>query len=173
LTLADHESSILLTLADHEEKIQMLMKDICVFALDKIRNLAAQIVLFYCGDQLVPRDRLDRRRKHFQEMEDGKVFEFDETFNQNKDYTKRCLTALEWAIKFDGMIENRDSVIHFGDWDSLRALVVPVRTMLLRDPTLEVGLEDETWVINNFEMLRSKQLTAVHVSKAGKQVVVK
>mmetsp|Transcript_10828 Transcript_10828/g.23203 ORF Transcript_10828/g.23203 Transcript_10828/m.23203 type:complete len:176 (-) Transcript_10828:544-1071(-) len=157
-----------LTLADHEAKIQMLMEDIRVFAPDKIRNLAAQILLFYCGDQPVPRDRLDRRRKHFQGLEEGKVFEFDETFNQKKDYTKRCLTALEWAVKFDGMIENRDGVIHFGDWDSLRAVVVPVRAMLLRHPTLEVGIEDEIWVINNFEMLRSKPLTAVRVAKAGK-----
>jgi hypothetical protein len=106
-----------LTLADNEEKIQMLMEDICVFAPDKIRNLAAQILLFYCGDQPALQDRLDWRRKHFQEMEDGKVFEFDETFNQNKNYTKRCLTALEWAFKLEGMVENRDGVIHFGDWE--------------------------------------------------------
>jgi hypothetical protein len=95
-TVADQEISIRLTLADNEEK--MLMEDFCVFAPDKIRNLAAQILLFYCGDQPVLQDRLDRRRKHFQEMKDGKVFEFDETFNQNKNYTKRCLTALEWAV---------------------------------------------------------------------------
>ena len=115
-----------LRLADVKERIQMLEEDVRVYVPDKVRNLSAQILLFFCGDQPVPRDRLDRTRKNFQEMEDGKFFGFDETFNQRQGYTMRCLTAQEWVIKFDRLIENRDGVVHFSDWNSLYGVVVRV-----------------------------------------------
>ena len=53
-------------IADLKVRVEMLEEDIRVFAPDKVRNMSAQILLFYCGDQPVPQDRLDKRRKHFQ-----------------------------------------------------------------------------------------------------------
>ena len=160
-------------IADLKVCVEMLEEDICVFAPDKVRNMSAQILLFYCGDHPVQQDRLDKRRKHFQEMEDGQAFGFNETFNGLEDYTTRRLTTDEWAAKFDKMIDKGDGVIHFSDWNSLYNVVVSVRGLLIRHPKLQYGLEDEVWVINHFEMLRAKQLSALGVAKAGKRAAVK
>ena len=39
-------------------RVEMLEEDIRVFAPDKVRNMSAQILLFFCEDQPVPQDRL-------------------------------------------------------------------------------------------------------------------
>ena len=162
-------------IADLKVRVEILEEDIHVFATDKIRNVSAQILLFYCGDQPAPQDRLDKRRKHFQEveMEDGKAFDFNEIFDGLEDYTTGRLTTDEWAAKFDRMIDNRDGIIHFSDWNSLNDVVMSVRGLLIRHPKLQYGLEDEVWVINHFGMLRAKQLSALGVAKAGKRAAVK
>ena len=47
--------------AELKERVEKLEEDICVFAPDKIRNVSAQVLLFFCGDQPVPEERLEQR----------------------------------------------------------------------------------------------------------------
>uniref|UniRef100_A0A7S0M3G8 Uncharacterized protein n=1 Tax=Cryptomonas curvata TaxID=233186 RepID=A0A7S0M3G8_9CRYP len=135
--------------AELKERVEMLEEDICVFAPDKIRNVSEQVLLFFCGDQPVPEERLEQRKKHFQEMDEDKFFDFHTALEGEKDYTMRKLTANQWQVKFDNILDGRNGTIHFRDWDSLRAAVVEIRGMLLRHPKIGDNLKDEVKSLNS------------------------
>ena len=43
---------------------------------------------------------------------------------------------------FDGLIQNRNSKIHFRDWDALAKKVTDIRGIFLRHPNLREVLQD-------------------------------
>ena len=126
---------------------------------------------FFCDDQPVPEERLEQRKKHFQEMDEDKFFGFHTALEGEKDHTMRKLTANQWQVKFDNILDGRNGTIHFRNWDSLRAAVVEIRGMLLRHPKIGDNLKDEVWVIQEFEFFRKNALKTDGVAKVGKRPV--
>ena len=99
--------------AELKEHVKKLEEDICAFAPDKIRNVSAQVSLFFCGDQPVPEEMLEQRKKHFQEMDEDKFFDFHTALEGEKDHTMRKLTANQWQVKFDNILDGRNGTIRF------------------------------------------------------------
>ena len=57
----------------------------------------------------------------------------------------------EWMNKFDRLIRNWNSKIHFRDWNALGRNVIEMCGLFLRHPILRDMLEDKHHVIQNFE----------------------
>ncbi len=60
----------------------------------------------------------------------------------------------EWMDIFYRIIQNRNSRIHFRDWDTLQRKVIDIRGLFLRHPNLRETLKYEHSVIQNFELFR-------------------
>ncbi len=136
------------------EKEANYYQDVLIFAPDHVSNVAAHILLFFCGDEPTEKPL----SSHFIKMDEDRQIQFNAAFEDRQDAFGIFRTTEEWLRKFDGMIQNRNSQIHFRDWDALSRSVTSIRGLFLRHPNLRDMWKDEYFVIQDFEKLRANQM---------------
>ena len=129
-------------------------QDVLIFAPQHICNVAAQILLFYCGDE--PNEYPPSF--HFNRMDEHRQRQFHDAFGGKLDGSGISRSTEEWMNKFDRLIQNCNSKIHFRDWNALERNVIQIRGLFLRHPNLREMSEDEHYVIQKFEEFRASPL---------------
>jgi hypothetical protein len=129
-------------------------QDLLILAPEHICDVAAQILFFYCGDEPVEYPP----SLHFIRMDQTRQWQFHDEFGDKLDGSGIPRSTEEWSNKFDRLIQNRNSKIHFRDWNALGRNVIEIRGLFLRHPNLREILEDEHYVIQNFEQFRARPL---------------
>jgi hypothetical protein len=129
-------------------------QDVLIFAPEHICNVAAQILLFYCGDK--PNEYPPSF--HVNRMNEGRKWQFHDAFGGKLDGSSISCSTEVWMNKFDRLIQNRNNRIHFRDWNALERNVIQIRGLFLRHPNLPEMLEDEHYVIQKFEDFRASPL---------------
>jgi hypothetical protein len=142
------------------ENAAMYNQDVLVFAPQHICNVAAQILLFYCGDE--PNEHPPSF--HFSRMDEDRQWQFHDEFGDKLNGSGISRSTEEWMKKFDELIQNRNSKIHFRDWNALWRIVIEIRGLFLRHPNLREMLEEEHYVIQNFEQFRARPLRKIVVA---------
>ncbi len=141
-------------------------QDVLIFAPEHVCNVAAQILLFFCGDE--PTKKPLSSLSHFIKMDDSRHLQFYAAFGDRKDAFGISRTTEEWMHKFDGMIQNCNNQIRFRGWEALWRSVTSIRGLFLRHPNLRDKWNDEYFVIQDFEQFRANQLHKKVAAKVRK-----
>ena len=133
------------------KKLQVLTDDSELWAIRFLKNVAGEALLWAYGDQ---------------PAEQGPSFRFQNLANDrnNKLATYACALPLSPDLirlgsVLDGIINRRNSTVHFKDMEGLEQAVQDVLELLVRHPKLRRSCQYEVMVIDTFADLK----TAFHM----------